>query len=71
MSTYSPVHARSVPAWRRTAYSSGESWAPVAVPASVLLPAFAQYVGAGHLLIGYVLLGVILARRPELTGARD
>jgi hypothetical protein len=48
-----------------------ESWAPVAVPASVLLPAFAQYVGAGHLLIGYVLLGVILARRPELTGARD
>ncbi|TFV73789.1 hypothetical protein E4P39_13540 [Blastococcus sp. CT_GayMR19] len=48
-----------------------ESWAPVAVPASFLVPAFAQYVGAAHLLIGYVLLGVILARRPELTGARD
>ena len=48
-----------------------ESWAPVAVPATVLLPGFAHYVGAGHLLIGYVLLGVILARRPELTGAHD
>jgi hypothetical protein len=48
-----------------------ESWAPVAVPASFLVPAFAQYVGAAHLLIGYVALGVILAVRPELTGARD
>jgi hypothetical protein len=47
-----------------------ESWAPVVVPSTVLFPALAQYVGAGHLLIGYVLLGVILARRPELTGAR-
>jgi hypothetical protein len=48
-----------------------ESWAPVTIPTAVLLPALAQYVGAAHLLIGYVLLGVILARRPELTGARD
>jgi hypothetical protein len=48
-----------------------ESWAPVAVPASFLVPAFAQYVGAAHLLIGYVALGVILAVRPELTLARD
>jgi hypothetical protein len=48
-----------------------ESWAPIAVPASLLVPAFAQYVGAAHLLIGYVALGVILAVRPELTGARD
>ena len=59
--------------WRGTARFwplVAESWAPVAVPASVLLPAFAQYVGAGHLLIGYVALGVILARRPDLTGAR-
>jgi hypothetical protein len=48
-----------------------ESWAPIAVPASFLVPAFAQYVGAAHLLIGYVALGVILAVRPELTGARD
>ena len=47
-----------------------ESWAPVTVPTALLLPAAAQYVGAGHLLIGYVALGVILARRPELTGAR-
>ena len=48
-----------------------ESWAPVTVPMSFLVPAFAQYVGAGHLLIGYVALGIILATRPELTGARD
>jgi hypothetical protein len=48
-----------------------ESWAPIAVPASFLVPAFAQYVGAGHLLVGYVALGIILATRPELTGARD
>jgi hypothetical protein len=48
-----------------------ESWAPVAIPASVLLVGYAHYVGAAHLAIGYVMLGVILARRPELTGARD
>jgi hypothetical protein len=47
-----------------------ESWAPVAIPASVLLVGYAHYVGAAHLAIGYVMLGVILARRPELTGAR-
>ena len=29
------------------------------------------YVSAGHLLVGYTALGVILAARPELTGARD
>jgi hypothetical protein len=48
-----------------------ESWAPVTVPTAFLLPALAQYVGAAHLLIGYVALGVVLARRPELTGATD
>jgi hypothetical protein len=48
-----------------------ESWAPVAIPASFLLVGYAHYVGAAHLAIGYVMLGVILARRPELTGARD
>jgi hypothetical protein len=48
-----------------------ESWAPVTVPTAFLLPAVTQYVGAAHLLIGYVVLGVILATRPELTGARD
>ena len=47
-----------------------ESWAPVTVPTAFLLPAITQYVGAAHLLIGYVVLGIILARRPELTGAR-
>jgi hypothetical protein len=48
-----------------------ESWAPVVVPTSFLLPALTQYIGAAHLLVGYVVLGLILARRPELTGARD
>jgi hypothetical protein len=35
------------------------------------VPAIAHVAGATHLTIGYVMLGVILARRPELTGARD
>ncbi|MDP9431043.1 MAG: hypothetical protein M3Q47_20255 [Actinomycetota bacterium] len=48
-----------------------ERWAPVVVPTAFLLPAVTQYVGAAHLLVGYVTLGVILALRPELTGARD
>lgn len=48
-----------------------ESWAPVTVPTAFLLPSITQYVGAAHLLIGYVVLGVILATRPELAGARD
>ena len=48
-----------------------ESWAPIVVPVSAAVPALAPYVGAGHLMIGYVVLGVILARRPELTGARS
>lgn len=48
-----------------------ESWAPVTVPTAFLLPAITQYVGAAHLLVGYVALGVILATRPQLTGARD
>ncbi|SFL08494.1 hypothetical protein [Geodermatophilus ruber] len=47
-----------------------ESWAPVCVPIAVTLPAVGQYVAGAHLLIGYVALGVILARRPELTVAR-
>ena len=29
------------------------------------------FISAGHLFLGYTLLGVILAVRPELTGARD
>jgi hypothetical protein len=47
-----------------------ESWAPVVVPFTAVLPAVAHIAGATHLAIGYVVLGVILARRPELTGAR-
>lgn len=49
-----------------------ESWAPVTVP---LYLAFGStiggYVGAAHLLLGYVSLGLLLARRPQLTGAVD
>lgn len=30
-----------------------------------------RFVGATHLLIGYAALGVLLALRPRLTGARD
>ena len=49
-----------------------ESWAPVVVPINAVLGNGAGAVaGAAHLMIGYVVLGVILARRPELTGARD
>ncbi|MFI7599472.1 hypothetical protein [Actinoplanes sp. NPDC049681] len=49
-----------------------ESWAVVSVPAFGILGASAgRYVGAGHLLVGYVALGLLLALRPHLTGARD
>jgi len=48
-----------------------ESWGPIVVPTAFLLPSITQYVGATHLLVGYVALGVVLALRPELTGARD
>ncbi|MFI5491577.1 hypothetical protein [Actinoplanes sp. NPDC051859] len=45
-----------------------ESWAVVSVPAFGILGAEAgRFVGAGHLLIGYVALGLILALRPHLT----
>ncbi|MGY1683643.1 hypothetical protein [Geodermatophilus sp. SYSU D01176] len=48
-----------------------ESWAPVNIPIAQALPTLSPYVAAGHLLVGYVALGVVLALRPELTGARD
>ena len=48
-----------------------ESWAPVVIPISALAAGAVDYVAAGHLLVGYAMLGVVLARRPELTGARD
>ena len=49
-----------------------ESWAVVTVPVMATLGETAgQIVGVGHLLVGYTTLGLILALRPELTGARD
>ncbi|RBY90617.1 hypothetical protein [Blastococcus sp. TF02A-26] len=49
-----------------------ETWALVMFPAmAVLGEDTATYVSAGHLLLGYTALGLILAVRPELTGARD
>lgn len=48
-----------------------ESWAVVTVPSMVLFgQGVADIVGPVHLLFGYGVLGLILARRPELTGAR-
>jgi hypothetical protein len=47
-----------------------ESWAPVNIPVSQIAPEFVAYTAGGHLLVGYVALGVVLALRPELTGAR-
>jgi hypothetical protein len=48
-----------------------ESWAPVNIPIAGVLPALSPFVAAGHLLVGYAALGLVLALRPELTGARD
>lgn len=49
-----------------------ESWAVVSVPAMGILGATGgRYVGAGHLIVGYFTLGLILALRPHLTCARD
>ena len=49
-----------------------ESWAVVTVPSFAVFGAgVAQVVASSHLLIGYVTLGVIIALRPHLTGARD
>jgi len=48
-----------------------ESWAPVVIPAAALLSGVSTYIAAGHLLLGYAALGLVLARRPELTGTRD
>ncbi|TYP90620.1 hypothetical protein [Blastococcus xanthinilyticus] len=49
-----------------------ETWALVMFPAMTLVSEEATaFVSAGHLLIGYTLLGVILATRPELTAAGD
>lgn len=48
-----------------------ESWAVVCIPAMGLLgPDLSRFVAGGHLLVGYVALGLLLATRPQLTGAR-
>ena len=49
-----------------------ETWALVMFPAMALVSEeTTTYISAGHLLLGYTMLGVILAVRPELTGAGD
>ena len=49
-----------------------ETWALVMLPATAVLSQEAtSFVSAGHLLVGYTALGVILAVRPELTGVHD
>lgn len=49
-----------------------ESWAIITVPAMGIFGAtVGQFVGVGHLLIGYLTLGLIIALRPHLTGARN
>jgi hypothetical protein len=49
-----------------------ETWALVMFPAMALISEEATtVVSAGHLFLGYTMLGVILAVRPDLTGARD
>ncbi|WP_029429957.1 hypothetical protein [Blastococcus sp. URHD0036] len=49
-----------------------ETWALVMFPTmAVVSEETGTYVSAGHLLLGYTALGVVLAARPELTGARD
>ncbi|MGW5671075.1 hypothetical protein [Micromonospora sp. NPDC003776] len=49
-----------------------ESWAVVTVPTFVIVgEPVSNWVGGGHLLVGYALLGVIVALRPKSTGARD
>ena len=49
-----------------------ETWVLVMLPVSALASTeVGSFVGAAHLLVGYTLLGVILALRPELTLAQD
>ncbi|TYC19458.1 hypothetical protein FXF52_36525 [Micromonospora sp. MP36] len=46
-----------------------ESWAVVTVLTFVIFgEPLSNWIGGGHLLLGYATLGVILALRPELTG---
>jgi hypothetical protein len=48
-----------------------ETWALVMFPAMALVSEeLTTVISAGHLLLGYTTLGLILAVRPDLTGAR-
>ncbi|GAA1992184.1 hypothetical protein GCM10009817_37920 [Terrabacter lapilli] len=48
-----------------------ETWAVVTVPTFLLFgDPVANWVGGTHLLLGYMTLGILLTRRPELTGAQ-
>ena len=49
-----------------------ETWVLVMLPVAALASAeVSSFASAAHLLVGYTMLGVILAVRPELTIARD
>jgi len=49
-----------------------ETWVLVMLPVSALAGVeVGSFVGAAHLLLGYTVLGLILALRPELTVAQD
>jgi hypothetical protein len=49
-----------------------ETWALVMFPTMALVSEeTSTYVAAGHLFVGYTMLGLILAIRPELTSRRD
>jgi hypothetical protein len=51
---------------------AAETWAVVTVPTmGIFGQRAADWVGATHLLVGYCVLGVLLARRPELTEAAE
>ncbi|GAA2641493.1 hypothetical protein GCM10010399_89080 [Dactylosporangium fulvum] len=48
-----------------------ESWAVITVPTFIIFgEPLSDWIGGGHLVIGYATLGVILALRPQLVGAR-
>ncbi|MFC4062324.1 hypothetical protein ACFOWE_28825 [Planomonospora corallina] len=48
-----------------------ESWVVVTLPVLAIFgDGVSRWVGGGHLLVGYAALGVLLARRPELTAPR-
>lgn len=49
-----------------------ETWAVVSVPAfGAFGDTVGQYVGGTHLIVGYAVLGLLLARQPHQTGATD